>query len=231
MPVCMLTLSHIWLCNFLDCSPPDSCVRGILQARILECISSSIDLPNPGIELESLKSLALGGRSFTTNATWEAPYSSKFANLYGEYSQEYPSQCHVLSCKPFQISVIVFQLGVYHLDFKVIWQNYQISPRKFCGRLFGVTKQHSDLWFGGARLWAHCVLGTVNSSCWSKEHPSLDNQNQHLIPCSGSCNPTCCLHLIKNVAEESRMFLEEKLEKGRNNLEKREKERNRHGKG
>ena len=31
------------------------------------------DLPNPGIEPASLKSLALAGRFFTTSATWEAP--------------------------------------------------------------------------------------------------------------------------------------------------------------
>ena len=37
MPVCMLTLqSRLTLCNSLDCSPPGSSVRGILQARILE---------------------------------------------------------------------------------------------------------------------------------------------------------------------------------------------------
>jgi len=35
-----------------DCSPPGSSVHGILQARTLEwvAISSSMDLPNPGIE-------------------------------------------------------------------------------------------------------------------------------------------------------------------------------------
>ena len=39
----------------MDCSPPGSSVRGILQARILEwvAISSPGDLPNPGIELGS----------------------------------------------------------------------------------------------------------------------------------------------------------------------------------
>ena len=31
------------------------------------------DLPNPGIETESLSSPALAGRFFTTSATWEAP--------------------------------------------------------------------------------------------------------------------------------------------------------------
>ena len=31
------------------------------------------DLPDPGIEPESLLSSALAGRVFTTSATWEAP--------------------------------------------------------------------------------------------------------------------------------------------------------------
>ena len=36
----------------MDCSPPGSSVRGILQTRILEwvAIAFSLDLPNPGIE-------------------------------------------------------------------------------------------------------------------------------------------------------------------------------------
>ena len=36
----------------MDCSPPGSSVHGILQARILDwvAISSSEDLPDPGIE-------------------------------------------------------------------------------------------------------------------------------------------------------------------------------------
>ena len=39
----------------MDCSPPDSCVHGILQARLLEELScpSVGDLPNPGIEPRS----------------------------------------------------------------------------------------------------------------------------------------------------------------------------------
>ena len=32
------------------------------------------DLPDPGIELESLTSPALAGKFFSTSATWEAPY-------------------------------------------------------------------------------------------------------------------------------------------------------------
>ena len=45
----------------MDCSPTGSSVRGILQARILEWA-------DPGIEPESLRSLALAGKLFTT---WE----------------------------------------------------------------------------------------------------------------------------------------------------------------
>ena len=36
------------------------------------------DLPNPGIEPESLKSPALANRFFTTSATWEAPVFPEF---------------------------------------------------------------------------------------------------------------------------------------------------------
>ena len=48
----------------MDCSLPDSSVRGILQSRILEwvAISFSRDLPDPGIEPTSP---ALTGRLFT----------------------------------------------------------------------------------------------------------------------------------------------------------------------
>ena len=43
------------LCDPMDCSPPGSSARGIVQARILEWIAipSSRDLASPGIELES----------------------------------------------------------------------------------------------------------------------------------------------------------------------------------
>ena len=34
----------------MDCSPPGSSVHGIFQARILEWVAISGDLPDPGIE-------------------------------------------------------------------------------------------------------------------------------------------------------------------------------------
>ena len=45
------------LCDPMDCSPPGSSVRGILQARILEWVGLSFpspeNLPDPGIEPRS----------------------------------------------------------------------------------------------------------------------------------------------------------------------------------
>jgi len=52
----------------MDCSPPDSSVPGILQARILEWVAVSFQ----GIFLTQGSNLALAGRFFTTSATWEA---------------------------------------------------------------------------------------------------------------------------------------------------------------
>ena len=63
----------------MDCSLSGCSVHGILQARILEwgAISFSEDLPNSGIKPESLASLVLAGRFFTTSATWEAVSSQQ----------------------------------------------------------------------------------------------------------------------------------------------------------
>ena len=64
--VCMLIC--VRLCDLMDCSPPDSSVDGISQARILEwiAISFSRGSSDPGIEPASLESPALAGRFFTT---------------------------------------------------------------------------------------------------------------------------------------------------------------------
>ena len=68
MCVCSVgQLCHI-LCDPMDCSPPDSLISGISQARVLEwvAISSSRHLSDPGIEPASLASPALAGGFFTT---------------------------------------------------------------------------------------------------------------------------------------------------------------------
>ena len=66
------SLSHVWLCNPMDCSLPGSSAHGVLQAGIwsgLPCPSPG-DLPNPGIEPKSPASPALAG-VFTSSITWE----------------------------------------------------------------------------------------------------------------------------------------------------------------
>ena len=50
---CLVAESCPTLCDPMDCSPPGSSVGGILQARLLEWVAISVDLPNPGIEPES----------------------------------------------------------------------------------------------------------------------------------------------------------------------------------
>ena len=58
----------------MDCSLPGSSVHGILQAKILEWVTtfSSRGFPDPGIEPASLMSPALVGRFFTTSVTGKA---------------------------------------------------------------------------------------------------------------------------------------------------------------
>ena len=75
----------------MDCSPPDSSVHGISQARILELpFPSPGDLPNPGIKSMSP---TLAGRFFTTEppgkpmllvTQYLKPRNNLF-NLYAEY--------------------------------------------------------------------------------------------------------------------------------------------------
>ena len=63
--------SCLTLCDPMDCSPPDSSVHGISQARILEwvAIPPPGNLLDPGIEPVSLASPAWAGRFFTTRGT------------------------------------------------------------------------------------------------------------------------------------------------------------------
>ena len=73
IPTCVL---HAWslqsrptVCSSMDCSPPGSSVRGILQARILEWVAmpfSRGSSPDPGIEPMSLVSPALQADSLLT---------------------------------------------------------------------------------------------------------------------------------------------------------------------
>ena len=80
--------SCLTLRNPVDCSPPVSSAHGIFQARILEwvAISSSRDLPNPGIELVSLVSPVLAGGFFTAEPPGKPRSSEGLHKFLGELS-------------------------------------------------------------------------------------------------------------------------------------------------
>ena len=70
------------LCSPVDCSPPGSLSMGFSRQEYwsgLPCPPPG-DLPNPGIKLKSLMSPALGGRFFTTSATWDSFYEYQISN-------------------------------------------------------------------------------------------------------------------------------------------------------
>ena len=78
---CSVAKSCLILCDAMDCSPPDSSIHGIPQARILEWIFPSPGgLPDPGIQPLSLMFSALAGGFFTTSTT---PVSNKPRNSCG----------------------------------------------------------------------------------------------------------------------------------------------------
>ena len=94
----------------MDCSPPGSSVRGILQARALELVAIlfSSDLPDPGIESESLALLAeslpseppAGGLYFIHSYYMFVRYISLPNSL------EYPLIMQSLDIKTFKISLL-----------------------------------------------------------------------------------------------------------------------------
>ena len=67
------------LCNPMDCSPPGSCVHGILQVRILEwaAISFFRGSSRPRDQTHISHISFTGRQVFTTCTTWEAPYSCR----------------------------------------------------------------------------------------------------------------------------------------------------------
>ena len=70
--MCLVAQLCLTLCGPMDCSPPDSSVHGIFQARILEhSLLWGISLTQ-GSNPHPLHLLQMAGRFFTSSATWEA---------------------------------------------------------------------------------------------------------------------------------------------------------------
>ena len=68
---CSVTLSHLTLCNPMDCTHQDPSVHGIILARILEWLPFPLpgDVPDPGIKPVTPAAPALAGSFFIT---WKA---------------------------------------------------------------------------------------------------------------------------------------------------------------
>ena len=62
------SLSHVWLCSPMDCSPPGSSIHGILQARVLEWVDISFSSRSSQLREKTLVS-GIAGRCFTLWAT------------------------------------------------------------------------------------------------------------------------------------------------------------------
>ena len=97
----MCLVAHLCptLCNPMDYSPPSSSVHrdspGKEYFSGLPCLPPG-DLPDSGIELTSLMSLAFGGRFFTTSTTWEALLDA----CESEVAQSCPTLCNPMDYSP-----------------------------------------------------------------------------------------------------------------------------------
>ena len=83
MCVCAQLLSHIWLCEPLDCSPPGSSVCRIFQARILQwlTISSSRGSSWPRDQTCIACVFCIGKRVLYYWVTWEAQAEAYFMSI------------------------------------------------------------------------------------------------------------------------------------------------------
>ena len=71
-------LSHVRLCDPMDCSSPGSSVHGILQERILEWVTmpSSRGSPQPRDQTHISYVSCIGRGFFTTSSIWEVQIES-----------------------------------------------------------------------------------------------------------------------------------------------------------
>ena len=75
------SLSHVWLCNPMDCSWQGSSVHGILQARILECVSISF-FRGSFQPRDQTQVSCITGRLLTVWATREVIFQNLGLNVY-----------------------------------------------------------------------------------------------------------------------------------------------------
>ena len=114
----LVAQSRPTLCNPRDCSPPDSSVHGILQARILQWVAAipfSRDLPDP----VSPGSLTLHADSLLTELPGKQPMTPDSPQ---DHAQGWTVQCQVHWSRKLSIHPAVNQLSVILLwILQIIW--------------------------------------------------------------------------------------------------------------
>ena len=102
---CLVTQSCLILCDPKDCSPPGSSVHGILQPRTLEWVAmpSSRDLPDPGLEPASPKSLA--SRADSLPLSHGGSPHTRLCCVLCLVAQSCPTLCNTMDCSPPGFSV------------------------------------------------------------------------------------------------------------------------------
>ena len=82
----------------MDCSPPGSSVRGILQARMLEWVAmpSLRGSSQPGDWTASACVSCIAGILFISSATWEAHYT--WSVQFSSVTQSFPTPCDPMDC-------------------------------------------------------------------------------------------------------------------------------------
>ena len=129
--VCAKSL-QLWpsFCNPMYCSPPGSCVHGILQAIILEWVATPSFRGSSWLNDQICISLspALAGRFFTTSTTWEVLIFLCCCSI----AQLCPTLCDSMDCStlcsPVFNSLLEFaQIHVNLVD-DIIQPNHALLP-------------------------------------------------------------------------------------------------------
>ena len=126
-------LSHVQLCNPMDCSLPDSSVHGTLQARVLEWAAISFSrgiFPSQGSDPSLLCLLRWQVHSLTT----EPPGKPVCHSIYKHILCLYKYMPDSLQCLSLSLRYITIWTPLYHFDHSCMWACQLIYCLK-CERL------------------------------------------------------------------------------------------------
>ena len=116
-------LSHVWLCNPMDCSPSGFSVHWIFQARILECVAISFSRGSFQ-HRERTPFSCNAGRLFTIWATMEA--GNMKSVQFSSATQSWPTLCHPMDCS--MSSVPIYHQLLEFTQTHVHWVSDAIQP-------------------------------------------------------------------------------------------------------